>query len=835
MAEDDRFNNERISASATIASTATIAPVATITNTNDVTIVKKQKKSKSKYVSNLDDFKAQSCTSSPPPPADATTTAMSFDTIQRSGNGAHTNAQVANVDFIVSPSQIRTNNHSTNWASDVDLSSRLVEKPVTIPSNKPNSAPIQRRVGAKVHYADPLPKYTPITKPPTSTVNHNSTETITNNKYNSGRQSNSAFGKNLAEMIPVTAIPSRGRLSNKLSSVIGKSSVSNAIPILTKTSDIGRVMAEILDSKATSRQIESSKSAFVSSSNTAVTHGMKFRENLSNVTQFPTAETTQSNDEINEKTPGNESKQPQQQEEKKQQIQRRRFRDKSLEQSDSDEDFEIRSRSNTKKPRKQDGDWKNKIVELDMTNNNSGPASAGAFSLDALLALKRTGTLGLGIDGDSSSINNDNDGNGVSNSQTSTTSSSVVNSSQNNMKKSKAALFPSKKSSKTSLSQSKNTKRSNNKEDKEEIIYAHATPEKPAIPSKAMPSNEKALFEKNIESFSRSTTPIYPDSHSPESPHYNNEDAVEEVTFAEFLDDHDTEDGKLKWSGLDVMRGDAVFAYWKHDENGSDISREKMLIEDDAGGEVEEIVEFRLYSPPLNPQPPPLLRSAFFTRLDPQFLTCMLKPNAISTNAAANTNIWQTTSQGEDDDDADEESILDSAADPYMRKQIYAALEHLKNIIVGTVPSPYMDAWRRQDTKALHGLVYSSGRTEPGLVGLVSSVEEKGLERAIATSGNGALEFPDGCIGDGFEEALRRDRLICYVLLPEGVRMIAKMRREELDAGIVADRDWKATGKGGGKSSSAGGGSGEVDWVRRMLTLRESLSLGKKVRKLEYD
>ncbi|KAJ3068675.1 hypothetical protein HDU98_008190 [Podochytrium sp. JEL0797] len=323
-----------------------------------------------------------------------------------------------------------------------------------------------------------------------------------------------------------------------------------------------------------------------------------------------------------------------------------------------------------------------------------------------------------------------------------------------------------------------------------------------------------------------------------------------------FLDDHDSEDGKLRWCGLNVMLGDYVFATWPENNTVTaksspskqkDGKRPRLLYSPCKIINYDPTTElFLLASPPDQPNPPPLARASFLTRLDPAFLTCKLHPDALSPYYDTHQQLHAQTHH--------------AAADAAEIPEATEAVAHVQRVLDGTCSSVLMDAMRRGDMRAVQGLGLDLGTIETieykvseiaawararGVAVEVGEEEERVLEAVLKRD----VRFPDGVVeevggGSGEDElgnVLRRDRVVAWVLLPEAVKMIRGVRYRRVEERMVKEKREgvdSVMGEGEAAAAEAAAVAGllrpvqriQVDWVRRMLTLRESLSLGKRVR-----
>ncbi|KAI8839812.1 hypothetical protein BJ741DRAFT_82542 [Chytriomyces cf. hyalinus JEL632] len=248
-------------------------------------------------------------------------------------------------------------------------------------------------------------------------------------------------------------------------------------------------------------------------------------------------------------------------------------------------------------------------------------------------------------------------------------------------------------------------------------------------------------------------------------------EAVPNDVNAVFENDQDSEDWTLKWCGLDVRPGDSVLATW-----GSTGLYSPCQIQNyDPTSRL-----FKLTAPASNPQPVAVPRGSFFCRSDKGFLSCNLNLEAVSDFLASKST---------------------KGLPPRVLKQLPATLELLEDILTGKRKSVFMDAWKSGDASRLQSLSY--GAKTSGV--LSSDAEEALFEETLRN----AVEYPPDCLGDDLDVSLRRDRLLCSVLVPEALIEMKKNFSDMKRRDVAAD---------------------ESAWVSSMLTLRESLTLGQKMR-----
>ncbi|KAJ3084396.1 hypothetical protein HDU99_001228 [Rhizoclosmatium hyalinum] len=400
-----------------------------------------------------------------------------------------------------------------------------------------------------------------------------------------------------------------------------------------------------------------------------------------------------------------------------------------------------------------------------------------------------------------------------------------------------------------------------------------------SAPNTSKPKKKKSIVVSDYDEFS-SSLPMEEETTASVNANKKRSREVE----PKFLDDHDTDDGYLKWCGLNVMRGEFVFATWTIPQTQADSDNEKK------GKKAKEkrklyypcqvinydpvATLFQLTAPPDQPQPPALYREEFFTRVDPEFLTCKLHPEALYPYYEDDSN----------------QTKIHQVPEPLL-SQLTSLLPILQQILDGTHPSLHMDAYNRGDTKLLQGL--SLNRTINCVVealppALREFADARGLELGAEFSGGEAMEtcveeflskalqFPKdataveetpvviptagsensnefefevgvrrrkrGHAGDGgdeksLSEMLRRDRLMVWVVIPElGKRLSALRRRVAEDEMKRVDRmkgDAMAVDADANlvamTASSRVGKRKKVDWVSRLFALRESLLLGKRL------
>ncbi|KAJ3026429.1 UNVERIFIED_CONTAM: hypothetical protein HDU68_005666 [Siphonaria sp. JEL0065] len=405
------------------------------------------------------------------------------------------------------------------------------------------------------------------------------------------------------------------------------------------------------------------------------------------------------------------------------------------------------------------------------------------------------------------------------------------------------------------------------------------------------------------------------------------------VLNPEFLDDHETDDGKFKWYGLNVMRGEFVFATWEanvaspasnsNQPPNDTVKKPRRLFSPcQVQNYCPKTQLFQLISPPDQSQPPPLPRSSFYTRLEPQFLTCKLHPEAISQyydhhhhHHDDNTHLLSSSSLPSNNLDHQQQ------IPPHLHKEITTLLPILQEIASRTRPSAFMTALSRGDMKTVQSLCLEKTRSSVsvlpaslkdfvnrsfGSVRLeVEEWEEKVLEDflkrevmfddnegvvgegdwimgGISDAGVGGKSDAmsvDAFVLDGYDtvkadtsghvigeaelqeiedhafkkqeerngqdlmNCLKRDRIIGWVLVPEALKRLAVMRHKAVEEKMAQAAESEGGVEGWlmrlqekrrpGTLEDFGDGiqsKAKVDWVRRLLTLRESLSLGKKVR-----
>ncbi|KAJ3221688.1 hypothetical protein HDU81_010391 [Chytriomyces hyalinus] len=254
-----------------------------------------------------------------------------------------------------------------------------------------------------------------------------------------------------------------------------------------------------------------------------------------------------------------------------------------------------------------------------------------------------------------------------------------------------------------------------------------------------------------------------------------NLEAVPKRVNPVFENDQDSEDWTLKWCGLDVRPGDSVLATW-----GSTGLYSPCQIQNyDPKSQL-----FKLTAPPSNPQPAAVPRSSFFCRSDKGFLSCKLNLEAVSDFLASKST---------------------KGLPPRVLKELPATLKLLEDILTGKRKSGFMDAWKSGDASRLQSLSYSAKTS-----GVLSSDAEEALFEETLRN---AVEYPPDCLGDDLDVSLSRDRLLCSVLVPEA---LIEMKKNFSD---MQKRDATAEVSGGDSA-----------WVSSMLTLRESLTLGQKMR-----
>ncbi|KAJ3388552.1 hypothetical protein HDU80_011665 [Chytriomyces hyalinus] len=253
-------------------------------------------------------------------------------------------------------------------------------------------------------------------------------------------------------------------------------------------------------------------------------------------------------------------------------------------------------------------------------------------------------------------------------------------------------------------------------------------------------------------------------------------EAVPSNVNAVFENDQDSEDWTLKWCGLDVRPGDSVLATW----GNSGLYSPCQIQNYDPTSRL-----FKLIAPASNPQPAAVPRGSFFCRSDKGFLSCNLNLEAVSDFLASKST---------------------KGLPPRVLKLLPATLKLLEDILTGKRKSVFMDAWKSGDASRLQSLSY--GAKTSGV--LSSDAEEALFEETLRN----AVEYPPDCLGDDLDVSLRRDRLLCSVLVPEALIEMKKnfsdMKRRDVAAEVNA--------------------ADESAWVSSMLTLRESLTLGQKMR-----
>ncbi|KAI8613930.1 hypothetical protein BC830DRAFT_425655 [Chytriomyces sp. MP71] len=249
-----------------------------------------------------------------------------------------------------------------------------------------------------------------------------------------------------------------------------------------------------------------------------------------------------------------------------------------------------------------------------------------------------------------------------------------------------------------------------------------------------------------------------------------------------FESDHETEEGMIKWCGLDVKRGDAVFAR---------VGKKPIYSPCKVQNYDPKTCMYQLLAPPNNPQPSPLPRTAFFCRSDPEFVSCKLDPRAVAAYTDTSGSAYNNM------------RTLPSSVAQHMP----AVLQAMHGIVTGARPSAFMDALRRGDVGALQNLVYMSRTADV----LADDIEEAAFEREVRDGVMMSSDWANGFCRDenGIEAALRRDRLVCWVLVPEGLKILK---------GLLPGR-----GVAGDTRKSPD------QWVKRLLILRETLSLGRKM------
>ncbi|KAJ3199613.1 hypothetical protein HDU82_000291 [Entophlyctis luteolus] len=281
-------------------------------------------------------------------------------------------------------------------------------------------------------------------------------------------------------------------------------------------------------------------------------------------------------------------------------------------------------------------------------------------------------------------------------------------------------------------------------------------------------------------------------------------------------------DLELKWSGLDVMKDECVLASW-------DSEADPCLVIDYC----PSTSLFILQAPLGHPQPPPIPRSAFFTRHDGGFLSCNLGKRTA----------FEAVDDSETSDSEEETAATANAhsRNPNLSKTISVhVLPALASIISGRSSSLLMDAWRRGDIRSLQALVLGFSAAESQLSRGERLAVESAIKRAVDCAGATApiassvdfvsvssesLVLPPTLVGNGLEEALRRDRLVVWVLMPEGIRLLASallQQREEFSC------DGSATGPLDLVGSNRAIRGRNSNWAKRVLTLRQSLLLGQK-------